>query len=103
VNKSQLVADVAQRAGLNKATARQVVDAFIDAVKVTLSEGNEVALVGFGTFRTEETKARVGRNPQTGKELQIAAATKAKFVPGKGLKDTVNFSEQSDQKAKPRK
>ncbi|HDS0918333.1 TPA: HU family DNA-binding protein [Pseudomonas putida] len=93
MNKSQLVADVAQRADLNKATAQKVVDAFIHAVKVSLSEGNEVALVGFGTFKTEQTKARAGRNPQTGKPMQIAAATKAKFVPGKSLKDTVNFSE----------
>ncbi|MNP73391.1 DNA-binding protein HU-beta [compost metagenome] len=52
-----------------------------------------MALVGFGTFKTEQTKARAGRNPQTGKPMQIAAATKAKFVPGKSLKDTVNFSE----------
>nr|WP_050491845.1 HU family DNA-binding protein [Pseudomonas putida] len=93
LNKSELVADVAQRADLNKATAQKVVDAFIDAIKASLSERKEVALVGFGTFKTEEREARIGRNPQTGEKLQIAAATKAKFVPGKNLRENVNFSE----------
>jgi len=103
LNKSQLVADVAQRADLSKVMAQKVVDAFIDAVKASLVAREDVTLVGFGTFKTAERTARVGRNPQTGKELKIAAAINAKFSAGKNLKDAVKLSGQPDQRAKSRK
>ncbi|MCE1919914.1 HU family DNA-binding protein, partial [Enterobacter ludwigii] len=68
----------------------RVVDAFISSVTGALKDGDDVALVGFGTFAVRERSARTGRNPQTGKELKIAAAKVPAFRPGKGLKDAVN-------------
>ncbi|MDD9338872.1 MULTISPECIES: nucleoid-associated protein HU-beta [Providencia] len=90
VNKSQLIDQIASEANISKAAAGRVVDAFVATVTGTLSEGNEVALVGFGTFSVRERAARTGRNPQTGKEIQIAAAKVPAFRAGKGLKDAVN-------------
>ncbi|MCE1754796.1 HU family DNA-binding protein, partial [Enterobacter hormaechei] len=72
------------------AAAGRVVDAFISSVTGALKDGDDVALVGFGTFAVRERSARTGRNPQTGKELKIAAAKVPAFRPGKGLKDAVN-------------
>lgn len=103
MNKSELVADVAQRANLTKATAQLVVDAFIDTVKTTLGAREDVALVGFGTFSTAQRKERIGRNPRTGKALKIAAAINAKFTAGKKLKDAVKLNEHPRQKPKPSK
>ncbi|MDM3888530.1 HU family DNA-binding protein [Pseudomonas sp. BCRC 81390] len=103
MNKSELVADVAQRADLSKAMAQKVVDAFIDAVKKSLGARENVALVGFGTFSTAERKARIGRNPRTGNALEIAAAINAKFIAGKKLKEAVKLDEQVGHKAKPRR
>jgi len=103
LNKAELIADVALRADVSQATEKKAVDAFIDAVKASLSVRENVTLVGFGTFKTAERTARVGRNPQTGKALKIAAAINAKFSAGKKLKDAVKLSGQPDQKAKPRK
>ncbi|MBP6123271.1 nucleoid-associated protein HU-beta [Providencia heimbachae] len=90
MNKSQLIDQIASEANISKAAAGRVVDAFVATVTGTLSEGNEVALVGFGTFSVRERAARTGRNPQTGKEIQIAAAKVPAFRAGKGLKDAVN-------------
>ncbi len=90
MNKSQLIDQIASEANISKAAAGRVVDAFVATVTGTLSEGKEVALVGFGTFSVRERAARTGRNPQTGKEIQIAAAKVPAFRAGKGLKDAVN-------------
>ncbi|WP_269465904.1 nucleoid-associated protein HU-beta [Xenorhabdus hominickii] len=90
VNKSQLIDKIAVDANISKAAAGRVVDAFISSVSEALKNGDDVALVGFGTFTVRERAARTGRNPQTGKEIQIAAAKVPTFRAGKGLKDAVN-------------
>ncbi|MEM6500990.1 MAG: HU family DNA-binding protein [Cyanobacteria bacterium P01_C01_bin.89] len=90
MNKTQLVDKIAQGAEITKADAGRALDAFIDAVTETLKDGNQVSLVGFGTFSVRDRAARTGRNPQTGEEIQIAAAKVPGFKPGKGLKDAVN-------------
>ncbi|MTB41250.1 DNA-binding protein HU-beta [Providencia vermicola] len=90
VNKSQLIDQIASEANISKAAAGRVVDAFVASVTSSLSKGDDVALVGFGTFTVRERAARTGRNPQTGKEIKIAAAKVPAFRPGKGLKDAVN-------------
>ena len=90
INKSELVSNVAASAGISKTQAAKVVDAFTNTVSTTLSNGESLTLVGFGTFETRQRDARTGRNPQTGEELQIPAATVAAFKPGKALKDAVN-------------
>ncbi|OHV56628.1 DNA-binding protein HU [Photorhabdus temperata] len=90
VNKSQLIDKIAAGSNISKAAAGRVVDAFISSVTGALKDGDDVALVGFGTFAVRERSARTGRNPQTGKELKIAAAKVPAFRPGKGLKDAVN-------------
>ncbi|WP_434525670.1 nucleoid-associated protein HU-beta [Photorhabdus asymbiotica] len=90
VNKSQLIDKIAADSNISKAAAGRVVDAFISSVTGALKDGDDVALVGFGTFTVRERSARTGRNPQTGKELKIAAAKVPAFRPGKSLKDAVN-------------
>ncbi|MBD2779497.1 DNA-binding protein HU-beta [Xenorhabdus sp. 42] len=90
MNKSQLIDEIAANANLSKAAAGRVVDAFISSVSGALKNGDDVALVGFGTFTVRERAARTGRNPQTGKEIKIAAAKVPAFRAGKGLKDAVN-------------
>ncbi|WP_207626976.1 nucleoid-associated protein HU-beta [Photorhabdus stackebrandtii] len=90
VNKSQLIDKIAADSNISKAAAGRVVDAFISSVMGALKDGDDVVLVGFGTFAVRERSARTGRNPQTGKELKIAAAKVPAFRPGKGLKDAVN-------------
>lgn len=90
VNKSQLIDQIASEANISKAAAGRVVDAFVASVTGSLSKGDDVALVGFGTFTVRERAARTGRNPQTGQEIKIAAAKVPAFRPGKGLKDAVN-------------
>ncbi|WP_448511143.1 nucleoid-associated protein HU-beta [Photorhabdus sp. MH8.4] len=90
MNKSQLIDKIAADSNISKAAAGRVVDAFISSVTGALKDGDDVALVGFGTFAIRERSARTGRNPQTGEELKIAAAKVPAFRPGKGLKDAVN-------------
>ncbi|PHM40047.1 DNA-binding protein HU [Xenorhabdus mauleonii] len=90
MNKSQLIDKIAADANISKAAAGRVVDAFISSVSEALKSGDDVALVGFGTFTVRERAARTGRNPQTGKEIKIAAAKVPAFRAGKGLKDAVN-------------
>ncbi|AYA40963.1 DNA-binding protein HU-beta, NS1 (HU-1), plays a role in DNA replication and in rpo translation [Xenorhabdus nematophila ATCC 19061] len=90
VNKSQLIDKIAADVNISKAAAGRVVDAFISSVSEALKDGDDVALVGFGTFSVRERAARTGRNPQTGKEIKIAAAKVPAFRSGKGLKDAVN-------------
>ncbi|MBI6548773.1 DNA-binding protein HU-beta [Xenorhabdus sp. VLS] len=90
MNKSQLIDKIAADANISKAAAGRVVDTFISSVSDALKDGDDVALVGFGTFTVRERAARTGRNPQTGKEIKIAAAKVPAFRAGKGLKDAVN-------------
>ncbi len=89
MNKSELVDAVAEKAGLSKKDVAGTIDALQDVISEALVKGDKVALVGFGTFQVSQRKARTGRNPQTGKEIQIAACTVPKFVVGKSLKDKV--------------
>jgi DNA-binding protein HU-beta len=90
VNKSELIDAIAAAADLPKASAGRALDAVVDSITGALKEGDSVALVGFGTFAVKDRAARTGRNPQTGAEIQIKAATVPSFKAGKALKDAVN-------------
>lgn len=90
MNKTELVEAVASAADLSKAASARAVDAVIEAISNALKSGDEVALVGFGTFSVKERAARTGRNPQTGETIQIAASKNPSFKAGKALKDAVN-------------
>lgn len=90
MNKSQLIDKIADGADISKAAAGRALDAFFDAVGEALKEGDQVALVGFGTFAVRERAARSGRNPQTGATIEIAAGKVPAFKAGKALKDAVN-------------
>ena len=90
MNKSQLIDKIADGADISKAAAGRALDAFIDAVGEALKEGDQVALVGFGTFAVRERAARSGRNPHTGATIEIAAGKVPAFKAGKALKDAVN-------------
>lgn len=87
MNKTELVAKIAEGAELTKAQAEKALNSFIAETISALKEGDKVTLVGFGTFSAVTRAARTGRNPQTGKSIKIAAKTNGKFTPGKSLKD----------------
>jgi len=91
VNKSELVDAIAESADISKAAAGRAIDAVVESVTNALKEGDQVTLIGFGTFSVKDRAARTGRNPQTGAEIQIAAAKIPSFKAGKGLKDAVNI------------
>ncbi|MCD7975442.1 MAG: HU family DNA-binding protein [Phascolarctobacterium sp.] len=90
MNKVELVAAVAAKAGVSKKVAEKVVVAFVASVKETVAKRNKVQLIGFGTFEARARKARTGKNPRTGKPLKIAAATVPAFKAGKAFKEVVN-------------
>ena len=90
MNKNDLVAHVADVAGLSKSDAVKAVDAVFDGIMDALRKGDEVRLVGFGTFTVAERAASEGRNPRTGEKIEIPASKQPKFKPGKGLKDALN-------------
>lgn len=90
MNKTELVAAIAEKAGLNKDQAAKALNAFEDTVTEVLKSGGSVALVGFGTFSVKAREARTGRNPKTGEALEIAASNVPAFKAGKGLKDALN-------------
>ena len=90
MNKTELVAAIAQETQLSKKDAEAAVKAFIDVVAGELKKGEKVHLVGFGTFEVSERAAREGRNPQTGETMTIAASKAPKFKAGKALKDMIN-------------
>ncbi len=90
MNKTELVAAMAEQAGLSKKDAEAALKAFTDVVAKELQKGEKVQLVGFGTFEVSERAAREGRNPQTGATMPIAASKAPKFKAGKALKDLVN-------------
>lgn len=89
MNKSELAEAVASGTDLNKGQASDAIDAMIAAIQSALKEGDQVNLVGFGTFLVTERAERAGRNPRTGEEITIPAAKQPKFRPGKGLKEAV--------------
>lgn len=90
MNKSELVSAIAEKSGLTKAQSAAALDATVSSITTALSEGDPVAIIGFGTFKVSDRAARVGRNPQTGAEMQIPAARVPKFSAGKALKEAVN-------------
>jgi len=90
VNKNELIDAVASSTELKKSEATKAVDAVFDTIATALEKGDEVRLVGFGTFSVAERAASEGRNPRTGEKISIAASRQAKFKPGKTLKDALN-------------
>ncbi|MCF6358880.1 MAG: HU family DNA-binding protein [Draconibacterium sp.] len=90
MNKAQLIDAMAAGAGLSKADAKKALDAFVTSTTDALKGGDRVALIGFGSFSVTERSARVGRNPQTGKEIQIAAKKVVKFKAGAELSGAVS-------------
>ena len=90
MNKSELIDAIASGADVSKACAGRALDSAIGAITGALNSGDSVSLVGFGTFSVKHRAARAGRNPQTGAEIQIAAANVPSFKAGKALKDAVN-------------
>lgn len=90
MNKQDLISSVADQSGLTKADANKAVEAVFDAITAALKKGDEVRLVGFGTFSVSQRKASTGRNPRTGETMAIKASSQPKFKAGKGLKDAVN-------------
>lgn len=90
MNKTELVAAIAEQAGLSKKDAEAAVKAFVDVVSGELKKDGKVQLVGFGTFEVAKRAARTGKNPQTGKAMKINASKAPKFKAGKALKDLVN-------------
>ncbi|HET9137556.1 MAG TPA: HU family DNA-binding protein [Candidatus Kapabacteria bacterium] len=89
MNKSELIEAVAKSSGLSKADSDRALSAVIDTIGKTLKKGGTVALVGFGTFKVSKRNARMGRNPQTGATIKIAARKVPRFTAGKALKDSV--------------
>ena len=92
MNRKELIDALATKTGSTKADAERNLAAFIDVVTETLTAGDDIALVGFGTFEVRERAARIGRNPATGAELKIAASKSPAFKPGATLKAAVNVS-----------
>ena len=90
MNKTELVAAMAEQTNLSKKDAEAALKAFIDVVSEELKKGEKVQLVGFGTFEVSERAARAGRNPQTGETMEIKASKTPKFKAGKALKDMMN-------------
>ena len=90
MNKTDLIAAVAAKTGETKKSAEASINAIVDVIAETLASGDKIQLVGFGSFEVRQRAARKGRNPQTGKEMKIAAKKAPVFKAGKALKDAVN-------------
>jgi DNA-binding protein HU-beta len=90
VNKSELIDAVAASADISKAAAGRAIDGVVEAISGALASGDQVSLIGFGTFLVRERAARTGRNPRTGESIEIKAAKTPSFKAGKALKDAVN-------------
>lgn len=90
MNKSELIASVAENAALSKKDAEKVINAVVDAISTALAEGEKVQLIGFGTFEVREREARTGKNPRTGEKIEIAASKVPAFKAGSALKVAVN-------------
>lgn len=87
--KGDLVNVISKKSGLSKTDSEKSLNAFIEAVSESLKKGDDVSLIGFGSFKVVSTKARTARNPRTGKEIKVPASKKVKFTVGKSLKDSV--------------
>lgn len=90
MNKTELIDAVAKQTKQAKTVTEETVNALVEVVTTALKKGDEVKLIGFGTFKVSKRAATTGRNPRTGEEIKIAASKQAKFVAGKALKDAVN-------------
>ena len=90
MNKAQLIDAIASEAGLSKVDAKKALDAFVSATGTALKGGDRISLVGFGSFSVSKREARTGRNPQTGKEIKIAAKNVVRFKAGAELDGAVN-------------
>ena len=90
MKKQELISTIAEKSGITKAAAAKVLKATTDAIADTLAKGEDVQLVGFGTFKTRKRAERTAKNPRTGEAIKVAAATVAAFKAGKALKDKVN-------------
>ena len=90
MNKNELIGAVAETSGLSRSDATKAVEAVFETVTSSLARGDEVRLVGFGTFSVAKRKASTGRNPRTGEPMTIKASSQPKFKAGKGLKDSCN-------------
>ncbi|MBQ4115029.1 HU family DNA-binding protein [bacterium] len=90
MNREELIAEISKSAKVTKKEASEVLSATIDAIQSAVKKGDKVTLVGFGTFESRKRAARIGRNPQTGKELKIAAKTVPAFSAGKKFKEAVS-------------
>ena len=90
MNKNELIGAVADASGLSRSDSTKAVEGVFDSIMGALKKGDEVRLVGFGTFSVAKRKASTGRNPRTGEPMTIKASTQPKFKAGKGLKDAVN-------------
>ncbi len=98
MNKVELITALAEKAEVSKKDAAAVLEAFTATITEELAKKEKVTLVGFGTFETKERAARIGRNPQTGKEMKIAASVAPAFKAGKALKDAVNAPKKGKKK-----
>jgi len=98
MNKAELIEIVAKEADLSKAAAASALDAVIAAIVKAVSKGDTATLIGFGTFKPSKRAARTGRNPQTGKELKIAATTVPRFTAGSGFKAAVSGKKAAKKK-----
>ncbi len=90
MNKSELIASIAERSEISKSSANRVLDVVLDSITDALKSGDSVQLVGFGAFNVKSRAARTGRNPQTGAEIRIPEAKVPSFKAGKALKDAIN-------------
>ena len=90
MNKQDLVAEAAKRAGMSKTDVGRAVDATLETIVDALKSADDVRLVGFGTFSVSSRSATMGRNPRTGEPIKIPASKRGKFKPGKGLNDALN-------------
>lgn len=100
MNKSELIDAVAEHSGLSKTDTTKAINSFVETVTDAMQRGDDVVLVGFGTFSVKDRAARTGRNPKTGETLQIAASKVPGFKAGKGLKDAVNPATSKNTKSK---
>lgn len=103
MNKTELVAQIATGTQLTQVEAASAVDAIVNSIQNALKTGDTVSLIGFGSFSVSDRAARIGRNPATGAEIQIAASRVPTFKAGKRLKDVVNVQPEKKKKAKKKK
>ncbi len=103
MNKSELIAKVAEKSGVTKKDAEKAVAGIFASIQEALVEGDKVQVIGFGTFEVKERAARTGRNPQSGEEITIPASKNPSFKPGKALKDAVNVKKATKGKKKAKK